>query len=325
MLINNIQELKEYIPTSVNLNFNDIRPKIRLVERDIIKKIFSKAVYNAVSSSSVSGEMLELKSILAEAAAHLALLHYIGFGQTHISSSGIQIASNENMKTAFEWQIDELKEECSTQGWSAVESALEFLEKSTDEAIKTLWEATEAFQFSQKNLIPNLRTFEKFVSLNHSRVLFNKLAPTIQDRQEEIITPAISTTLYNKILTDKGEKYIQAKKMASRALAYHTVALGFMDTLLVLSDNGPLVIDGMISRMPKAKRSAPTDLVKIIAENYKTRAEAAMRELIEYCQTNVTDLQEFKESSNYLAPDEDGVTADNHIPRNDPNSGVAFF
>lgn len=325
MLINNIQELKEYIPTSVNLNFNDIRPKIRLVERDIIKKIFSKAVYDAVNPLSVSGEKLELKSILAEAVAHLALLHYIGFGQTQISSSGIQIASNANMKTAFEWQIDELKDECSTQGWSAVESALEFLEKSTDQAIKSLWEATEAFQFSQKNLIPNLRTFEKFVSLNHSRVLFNKLAPIIEDRQEEVITPAISAELFTKILTEPEEKYKQVKKMASRALAYHTVAIGFMDTLLVLSDNGALMIDGMISQQPKAKRTAPTDLVKIISENYKTRAEAAMRELIEYCQANVADLPEFKESSNYLAPDEDGVTAENHIPRNDPNSGVAFF
>lgn len=321
MLINSTAELKKYIPASVTLNFDDIRPKIQLVEREVIQRIFSAELITAVSTSGASEPMTSLRQLLEEAEAHLALLEYIPFGQLQFDSSGIRIAVNDNMKTAFEWQIDELKDECSRQGWAAVESALEFLEKTKNEALLSIWQETETYISAQKSLLPTLREFEKFVNLNRSRVLFNKLLPIQEDQQEDVVVPAIGSTLFTRILTGDSDLEKRTRKLAAKALAYKTTATGFMDTILVLSDNGPLVIDGMISRQPKAKRSAPQELVSIIAENYRTRAEAAMRELIEFCQANADALPEFKASSNYI--NDENQT--NHIPRNDPNWGLAFF
>lgn len=322
MLINSTAELKQYIPASVTLNFEDIRPKIQLVEREIIQRIFSTELITAVSASGASEPMISLRRLMEEAEAHLALLEYIPFGQLQFDSAGIRIAVNDNMKQAFEWQIDELKDECSRQGWAAVESALEFLEKTEVTAIRSIWEQTDTFKNSQKSLIKSLRDFQRFVNLNNSRVLFNKLLPIQEDIQEEVIEPAISKSLLDRVLTGTTDLDIRVKKLASKALAYHTVATGFMDTMLVLSDNGPLIIDGMISRQPKAKKSAPLDVVNIISENYKTRAQAALRELVEFCQINVAELPEFKESSNYINEESDQT---NHIPRNDPDWGLAFF
>lgn len=322
MLINSTAELKNHIPASVTLDFEDIRPKIQLVEREVIQRIFSKPLLEAVIAPGASGELLVLRQILEEAEAHLALLEYIPFGQLQFDSAGIRISVNENMKTAFEWQIDALKEECSRQGWAAVESALEFLEKTQDAGLTTLWEATETFISAQKTLISNLREFEKFVNLNHSRVLFNKLLPILEDQQEDVVAPAIGQTLFTRILTGTDEIEKKTKKLAAKALAYKTASIGFLDSLLILSDNGPLIIDGMVSAQPKAKKTAPTELLNIISENYKTRAEAAMQELIEFCQKNVTELIEYKESSNYIDEESDQT---NHIPRADPNWGLAFF
>jgi hypothetical protein len=322
MLINSTAELKQYIPASVTLNFEDIRPKIQLVEREIIQRIFSKELITAVSASGASEPLISLRKLMEEAEAHLALLEYIPFGQLQFDSAGIRISVNENMKTAFEWQIDELKNECSRQGWAAVESALELLEKTEDEALLGIWQETETYISSQKSLIPTLREFEKFVNLNRSRVLFNKLLPIQEDQQEDVIVPAIGPTLFTRILTGDSDLEKKTKKLAAKALAYKTTSIGFMDSLLVLSDNGPLIIDGMVSAQPKAKKTAPTELLLIIAENYRTRAEAAMRELIEFCQANVSQLTEFKESNNYIDEESDQT---NHIPRNDPNWGLAFF
>lgn len=321
MLINSTAELKQYIPTSVTLNFEDIRPKIQLVEREVIQRIFSAELITAVSASGASEPMISLRAIMEEAEAHLALLEYIPFGQLQFDSSGIRIAVNDNMKQAFEWQVDDLKDECSRQGWAAVEAALEFLEKTDDPAIKAIWKETDHYKNAQKSLISTLREFQRFVNLNNSRILFNKLLPVQDDIQDDVIEPAISKALLTRVLSSGADLDKRVKKMAAKALAYHTVATGFMDTILVLSDNGPLIIDGMISRQPKAKRTAPQELVTIIAENYKTRAEAALRELVEFCQANVEHLPEFKESSNYIE-DEDHT---NHIPRNDPDWGLAFF
>lgn len=328
MLINNTAELKSYLPTSVALDFNDIKPKIRLVERETIKRIFSKAIYDTVIVGGDSADIQELREVLEEATAHLALLHYIGFGQTQISSGGIQIQIEDNLKPAFEWQINELKNECSKQGWDAIEAALELLENTSDENLSALWQSTPTYLHSTKSLISNLRTFEKFVSLNHSRVLFNKLIPILTDQQEEVILPAVGDALFAKILsydseTNQEKKAILSKtfKLASKSLAYHTAAIGFMDSLLILSDNGPMVMDGLGTSVSNAKKTAPTELVAIISENYKTRAAAAMRELIQYCQANVDTIPEYISSANYISNEDQSE----HIPRNDPDWGIAFF
>lgn len=328
MLINSTAELKEYLPTSVSLSFGDIRPKIRLVERETIKKIFSTAIYDAIHPTGLSGAKLELKEILAEATAHLALFKYIGFGQTQISSAGIQIASNENLKTAFEWQITELREECSSQGWSAIESALELLDSTTDSELKPIWDNTDTKIKASKCLLPNLKTFEKHVSINQSRVLFNKITPIISDMQSAVIIPALSQSLFTRIMlanseTDASKKSVlfDMKNMAEKALAFKTMSIAFLDSMLILSDNGPMVIDGLMSRMPKSVKTAPIDIVKIIAENYATRSTAAVRDLVEFCQLLADDIPEFKQSKNYISTKDQT----NHIPRNDPNWGIAFL
>lgn len=329
MLINNTTELKEYIPASVTLDFADIRPKVRLVEREIIQRIFSQAVYDRLTTiGAATTEDTALKALLAEAVAHLALLDYLAFGQVQINSSGVQIASNDTMKTAFEWQIDEIKTQCSRQGWSAIESALEYCESLPDGDLRTLWRQTNTYTTNQSRLLPTLRRFESFVNLGHSRVLFNKLAPIIQDRQEEVIEPAVGSALFAKILAyeseqnaDKKAALKQAHKLASRALAYFAAGMGFQDSMLILSDNGPLVINGMQSRLSKAKLTPPTELVQLIADSYQSRAGGALRELIEYCQANAAVLTEYEQSPNFIS----NADQTEHIPRNDPDWGIAFF
>lgn len=329
MLINNTTELKEYLPASVTLNFNDIRPKLKLVEREIIQRIFSKAIYERITTvGEPTAQDAALKDLLSEAVAHLAFLEYLPFGQVQIDSAGIRIASNENMKQAFEWQIDKIATECTRQGWAAIESALELMEELPDGALKALWISTTTYKVSQTQLLPNLRTFEKYMNLGHSRVLFNKLASTIADQQEEAILPALGPALFAKMLTystevDAAKKLVlmQAHKLASKALAFLAAGVGFQDTVLILSDNGPLVIDGLQSRSSKAVKTAPAELVTSIANAALRRGQGALTELLEFCQTNNTVLTEYQSSLNFISE----IDQTNHIPRNPPDAGIIFF
>ncbi len=329
MLINNITELRDYIPASVTLNFGDIKPKIRQVEREIIIRIFGQPIYDRLTTvHPLTSSDTSLKNLLTEATALLALLEYIPIGQVQFDSAGIRIASTEQMKTAFEWQIDELKTTCSRQGWAAIESALGICEQLPAGTLKNLWTATETYTLSTQNLITNLRQFEQFAHLQGSRVMFNKLIPTITDQQDEVIIPAIGQSLFTSIMQVDSEEdpnriafLYKAKKYASKALAYLTLGVGFQDTLLILSDNGPLVIEAMQSRLAKAVKSAPTDLISAIATTYRSRGAAALKELIDYCQSVSDVLVEYQESPNFIAVA--GQT--DHIARNDPNWGIAFF
>lgn len=328
-LINNTPELKGYIPASITLNFEDIRPQIRQVEREIIIRIFSQAVYTRLTTvGSPSAEDTALKALLAEATALLALIEYIPIGQLHFNSQGIQIASNETMKTAFEWQIDQLKDTCSRQGWTAIEAALAYCEELPNGELKNLWIETDTYTSAQGKLLPTLKSFEVFAHLQGSRVMFNKLIPVIADQQDEVILPALGTALMAKVLSfsteensEKKAALTKAHKLASKALVYFTLGVGFQDTMLVLSDNGPLVIEAMQSRLSKSVKTAPSELISAISTTYKNRAAGALRELIEYCQSVSDVLTEYQSSPNFIS-DADQI---DHIPRNDPDWGIAFF
>ena len=329
MLINNITELKEHIPASVTLDFDDIKPKIRMVEREIIRRIFSPALYTRLSTSAGdSAEDDELRLVLSEAVAHLALMHYLSFGQVTIDSSGVHITSTENMKTAFEWQIAELKNQCSLQGWQAIESGLESLDSLTTGPLSDAWKATTAYTLAKTNLIPNLRTFEKYTSLHHSRVLFNKLVPTLTEQQDEVMIPALGTALWAVILSippaeleERKTALTKARTLTSRTLTFLTMARGFEDTLLILSDNGPMIIDGLQSRASEAKASAPPEVVAAMAMRFDAKAKGSMTELLAFLQKHADVLTEYKESPNFIT---DADQTD-HIPRNKDDWGMVFF
>lgn len=329
MLINSLAELKEYLPASVLLAWADIEPKVRMVERDIIRKQFSKAIYDHVQALDAGEQAQELRELLSEATAHLALLHYIGFGQVHITSSGIQIESNQNLKTAFEWQITDLRRECSLQGWNAIESALEIMETLTEGDLLDLWKLTPAYLASRSALIPSLREFQKYVHLGDSRVLFNKLLPTLTEQQESRFQLALGPAMWLR-LGDYDNPDVDAsiririahvRKMCARALAYATIGEGFVNTMLVLTDNGPMVIDGMQSRLTEAKKTAPEEFVAAIAAQYAAKASGAITAIFAYLQQNVAHFPEYKDSDNYIDDD----TIDDHLFRNDPDWGIVFF
>lgn len=329
MLINSIAELKEYLPASVSLEWADIAPKVRMVERDTIRRIFSANIIDRVQQLGGTDQEAGLLDLLREATAHLALLHYIGFGQTQIDSAGIRIASNSDMKTAFEWQINDLRRECSLQGWNAIESALELMESLPAESdLLALWQATDSYALAQQSLIPTLREFQKYVHLGNSRVLFHKLLPTLQEQQQSRFALPLGASMWARILAYRSEtdpdrltRITQVRNMAARALAYATMGEGFANTLLVLTDNGPMVIDGLQSRTSNAKKTAPEAFVQAIADQYAAKASGAITALIAHLQANVTYFPEFKDSDNYI---DDPLQFD-HIPRNDPDWGIVFF
>jgi hypothetical protein len=327
MLIDNTEELRQYIPVSIALKYEDIAPQMRMVERDIIIDKFSQPVYDIARAAPAEGPDMKLYKLLAEAVAYLSVLEYLSIGQVHITSSGILINSTQNQKTAFEWQVRQVKSQMARVGWSAVESAMAHLSALPEGDLATAWQATEAYQLSVKSLIPSLKHFQKFVHLGNSHLLYQRLLPIQIHQQEEHIINLVGPALWAKVLNppeDSSPESLAALRKLhaslSRALAYETMADGFLDTVLILSDNGPLIIDGLQSRLSDAKATAPEDFVKTVATTYRHKGAESVREVLNFCQENVALLPDYILSPNYIETD-----PDNHIARNDPEWGIAFF
>lgn len=330
MLINNTTELKKYIPVSIALAYEDIAPQLRMVERDTILPKFSKAVYDYITDLDHAAEddARHLLSLLCEATAHLAVLEYLSIGQVHISSSGVMINSSQNQKTAFEWQVRDAKNQTARIGWSAIESAMAFLSGLPPGDLRNAWQTTDTYTQAQQMLIPSLRKFQQHVHLGNSHLLYQRLLPVQLQNQEEHIRPLMGEALWTRVLSFEQEPAPTAKaaltklhRMLCRALAYETMADGFLDTVLILSDNGPLIIDGLQSRLSDAKATAPETFIHAVATSYRQKADGSVTEVLAYAQSQVAILPEYAQSPSYLQP----TDPQDHIPRNDPDWGIAFF
>lgn len=315
MLIETTDQLRDHIPASYGLDIDDLRPKLKMVEREVIIKHFPLQLYELVHDGGENDAQEALRDLLAEAVAHLALYHHIDVGQVQISSSGIHINSTDTSKTAFEWQISNLKKSALRQGWQAVESAFLLLNSTEDAELKQIWEQSATYLALKNSLLPTLEVFQQFVSLDNSFMMFKKLSPLMREIQEEFITDLLGIDLLEKLLDAPAGKYREVLTRSRRVLAYKAMAMGMVNTMLVMSDNGPLIIEGLTNLVVSNKRTVPIETASIIADNYRKRAATATKDLLAFCQKNVKALPEFAISENYVEPGE------SHLPDNDPEWG----
>jgi len=325
-LIQNIETLKEFWPASVALDFKDIEPQIRIVQRNVIAKTFGPEIVS-MAMAMENQQTTEVKKLMQEALAFLALAKYLPFGMTQISSAGIQIASNQNMKTAFEWQTTTLREEAVTTGWQAIESVCDFLDLTTNEGLKNAWMATDFKQKSLGLLVPSIKVFQQYVNISDSHIMFFKLLPFLLDSQDEVVRPCLTDALFDKMMNPPAgdamliKKLSELRKKAEKCVCFFAMSNGYQDISLLIKDNGIFAIEDIQARLTNTKKTISLEQSTVISESYKVRANGMLQEIIEFCNANSNVLTDFRISPNFITE----TDSEHIIYRNPPDAGIVFF
>jgi hypothetical protein len=187
---NNSLTLDELAPDLALVQDQDVRP---LLGDDLLADLLAKQASNTLSA----GEMA-LLYYLQGALANLALVEYMPLSQVQISALGIQIFSDGQRKTAFQWQVRELRASFVRKGYNYLERALALLESVVDFAP---WRASAAGTAARQYLISSAQDFSEWCNIGRSRLVFNALLPTLRKVEAFDLAPVLGAAFFDELKT----------------------------------------------------------------------------------------------------------------------------
>lgn len=198
MLFKTTEEFKQYVPVNVNFTLDQIAPYCRKVERDFLSAnvCMGMAQYNELHNAYNNADDMgsSLNALLAyaqEFVASFAFVSWISTGQLDISDVGIRINSNESQKTAFQWQIEDLKAEWIANGYSAQEAMLEFMKRN--EGDYSTWMGSTSYTSVYKQfLFTGAADFNTYFNIQGSRRTYAALANIMRMVEALYIAPTVS-------------------------------------------------------------------------------------------------------------------------------------
>jgi len=288
MIFKTLDQLKEVVPTLPTFALTRIKPHCNDVEFDFIRPLIGASLFDPLKDKIEAGtELTEKEEALTahirNAVGNLAWQMAIPEHQVNLSSDGIHISTNDNKKTAFEWQIYQLQKSFFLKGYRALDRLLEFLEeKSTDYE----WKSTNAYKATREVFITSAAEFTYFVGkVKGSRYLYLQLLPTIRLVEHDRIKPILGDAYEPlKAKIKAADPEFTASETAQLILIRYAVAhLALADAMdeftFELTDNGGLILNSITSQTGQYKTPAlPTDMTKL-QNTYRTRGESKLAEL----------------------------------------------
>lgn len=288
-----IAEIRQYIRVNINFMPNLLLPS-ELDAQDIVSKIIGKAQYEdlltAYTNSTLSTEQTKLLPYVQRTMVALTFLIYADEGQLEISASGININVSQERKTAFQWQITELKKQQKKRGFTALENLLMFLQNS-NVGTYPIWENSPERAEHLKFFINNSQTFSQNYQIRNDFSLFLFLRETLEDVEEKYILPIIGKQLFDEIKVQILTNTVSATnkellKLINRACAWKTIGqaipklVGYVDEFGITDEYTSMILDA------NAKNPSTNEVLSLKLRTIEQESETYISKLNDYLIAN---------------------------------------
>lgn len=203
-------ELKDFLPNTAGEVLDQILPFVGSAEQDFIVRFIGADQFNDLNSkyNDENDDLTDAEAALVtqiqKPLAYFSMMLAVPHLQLLISPSGIRIASTDEYKTAFGWQIENLKEELRNQGYNFIDQLIKYL--FSLRSTFTLYGNSDAFKENHESFVNYVSDFNKYYFIDQQRSTFESLRPIIRDLEllqiQENIGKEYYDELKGKILTD---------------------------------------------------------------------------------------------------------------------------
>lgn len=267
-VISTIEELKNYVSASASFKYDKLAPHIQRTVITHIKELLGEEFLQDISAAyqaalDVINEMtpVERAEIIAvgdqykymptkyhaimpylqDAVANISFMNCISQMQMTIGADGIRLAVNENQKTAFQWQIDDLKYQLASDGYTALNHLLETLDANIDDF--PVWAGSKSYEAQKKYFVHNPGLFNEAYYISNSRITYVTLR-YIMYRVEQF---DVKTAIGEKVYKDLKEVSHTAYSDKQKNLVYRflvpgivllTIARGIRERAIEVTDLG---------------------------------------------------------------------------------------
>ncbi|MBC6988568.1 DUF6712 family protein [Hymenobacter sp. BT491] len=236
-LIQNIEQFIAHVTFNSQADedtYKAVLPDLLLMEDEHIRPLLGDAFYQELVEQIEEGIATlnepanRLLQLLHSALANLTMLSYLDMAQVQISGSGVQIISDSTQKTAFQWQINDLKVSFSRKGFNGLEKALAFLQAHETEF--ATWASSEAARKHRELFLSSASQFTEYYSINNAGLTYRALVSLVRKTEAFALEPAIGTDFFDELkeqLVDETltpENKALVAKYLQPALAHLTMA-----------------------------------------------------------------------------------------------------
>lgn len=248
MILASLADLKKYVTVASKFNFELFEPYITKAANSFTIKFVGKLHEELADIESGDDSVKnEAREYLRAALANFGMFLYLPYMQVQMDSSGINVAQNQDRKTAEWWQINDIRRDYLRAGHEAMDLLMEVLEKNA-----------ELFPDYQSNyrttykelLVKNADEFTRYYNIFSSRQTFLALVPAMRMVEIQIfknfITDEFLTELKNFDQADSetseeaAQNAIknQIKQYLQQALVSFTIAKVYHEGVFHLDASG---------------------------------------------------------------------------------------
>ncbi|MCB0597769.1 MAG: hypothetical protein KDD28_27065 [Phaeodactylibacter sp.] len=320
-LFTDIESLKAVVGGGANmsLELSSIEPGLYAAFHNHLKPWLGTAFFNEIATAleedSLSTEQTALLPYLRRPLGMLGLHEYTKIGGIQFSEGGLFRMEAENYKTAYKYQVTDLKRFYLYNGYEALEHLLTYLEDN--ESDFSTWAASAGYIRNKALLINSAEDFRKHYSNDINRYSFEYLRSLLEDIDAFAIHPLLGDEQYEELKANILAKNLSAKEQQlvyylQRAVANFAIKEALRRQWIRL-EGRTLVSNEILEPQGYEREGSPTGVQISLA--YMRQDEWANRNLSYATKYLADNLSDFPLYSAYL-----DAQAEEEAEENQPSS-----
>lgn len=237
-ILENIEEVKQFISVDNNYSFDEIRPYLRKAIRKYIKPFLGNIVKFNIEEheGEKATEKNEVRCLLQEAIVNFGFYLYMPIGAVHLTTDGIRVSESTDYKSASNAQMNDLKRDFLRSGHEALDELIKVLHNNAD-----LFEDYETSHL-QKNkdlIVQTTYDFNQFYYIHESRQTYLALTPFIRRVEDQYIQAFLCDDYLGKLKRDELEDLDKKVfKLLQKAVVAFTVSKVVHEGQFILDGSG---------------------------------------------------------------------------------------
>lgn len=291
------EELKKYLPVSVNFNIKNLLPSLATAETTYIVPVIGAGLFNRVAAYYADDEtgnavMDTLLELLQSATANLAYADGYYAISVKMDDSGATSPQGRDHRP-YRYQEDNLIHALRQTGYKTIDTALEHCERNTE----ALPEYTESpwYKESRKHIIRSTAEFNSIFNINNSRLVFIRMSRWCATAEELNLHHRLSRELTDAIIADRdNEKYKPVIGDIKKYLVFSAVAECVEELKISPTERGMVYEEFFAYNDGRQIKQIPLEEAMRMKNKYAQLAEQYLTKATDWLNAHAGDFPEYE-------------------------------
>jgi len=312
-LFTDISEFKEQVSVTKAMEIDSLAPKISHALRKYLQPWLGPVLTTSIVAAHAGVPTAQEQALIDEiqpSLANFAWGEYIPLASVSIDDSGISRKENDNYKSAFSGQIEDLKTDAFQTGYDNLEYLLEFLEDN--EVDYPTWVNNNPGYTKNKELFINTAAeFELHYPIHQGRQTFHALRTTIIDVECLYILACIGRDFFDhlkaKILAKQAftTAELEAVNLIRKAIAQFTIHDVSVQSWVKFNSQGVMYVERKGSESEvKEKKTAKDNQISVKIRHALERGNQWIDKLKELLNNNLDDYPTYRDDITVNPPED---------------------